>query len=318
MKVLVTGGAGFIGSNFIRHILSSHPDFEVVNLDNLTYAADLRNLDSVSRDRRYKFVKGDICNPDAVEKTVAGCDWIVNFAAETHVDNSIESSDEFVKTNVFGTLVLLKAALRHGVSRFMQVSTDEVYGSKKSGVFKETDVLAPSNPYSASKAAAEHLVFSYHKTFGLPVVVSRSSNNFGPFQHPEKFIPKIITRALNGKKIPVYGTGLNRRDWLFVEDNCRGIDTVLLKGKPGEAYNIGGGNDYPNLFMVKSILKKMKKPAGLIEFVKDRKGHDFRYALGSEKLKRLGWKPLMNFSEALDYTVDWYAQNEWWWASKKS
>ena len=311
--ILITGGAGFVGSNLARLLAEKKLNIRILD-DFSTGAKD--NVKGILP--RPKIIKGDICDAGAVEKAVDGCDWIVNFAAETHVDNSIKSSDEFVKTNVFGTLVLLKAALRHGVSKFMHISTDEVYGSKKSGVFNETDVLDPSNPYSASKAAAEHLVFSYHKTFGLPAVVSRSSNNFGPFQHPEKLVPKIITYALGNRKIPVYGTGLNRRDWLFVGDNCRGIETVLLKGKTGEAYNLGGGNDYSNLFMVKSILKKMGKPESLIEFVKDRPGHDFRYALGTEKMRGLGWKPLMDFGEALDHTVDWYGKNEWWWTSKKS
>ena len=318
-KILVTGGAGFIGSNFIRLILSRRkPETEIVNLDSLTYAADLRSLKDFAKDPRYSFIKGDICDSALVDKLARDCDWIVNFAAETHVDNSISAPEDFMKTNVLGTHVLLKSALRHGVSKFLQVSTDEVYGSIDRGRFAEKSVLSPSSPYSASKAGAEHIVFAYHQTFGMPVLVTRSSNNFGPFQHPEKLIPKIITHAARGKKIPIYARGLNRRDWIMVEDNCRGIETVLLKGKAGEAYNIGAGNEHSNLSVVKMILKKMGRPESLMQFVKDRPGHDFSYAVDTKKVRGLGWRPKASFGRALDYTVDWYLQNEWWWKSKGS
>ncbi|MBI2140880.1 dTDP-glucose 4,6-dehydratase [Candidatus Woesearchaeota archaeon] len=317
MKVLVTGGAGFIGSNFIRHLLNSRSDVEVVNFDKLTYAGNLNSLKDISNSRslgsRYRFVRGDICDASAVEKAMRGCDAVVNFAAESHVDRSISDAQPFIRTNYVGTYVLLEVARKLAIRRFIQIGTDESYGSRLKGFFTEKDRLSPSSPYSASKAAADVLALSYFTTHNLPVIVVRSSNNFGPFQYPEKLIPLFITNALENKPLPVYGDGLYRRDWLFVEDNCEAIALVMGKGKPGEIYNIGGGNEKANLDVTNAVLALLGKPKSLISHVADRPGHDRRYAVNAAKIKKLGWKPKHRFGDALRATVEWYKDNEWWW-----
>ena len=321
MKLLVTGGAGFIGSNFVRYILQEHPDWVVANLDGLTYAGNLENLKDIEGNPRYSFVKGDIANRELVDRLLGdGFDAIINFAAESHVDRSIMDSSLFIETNIKGTQVLLEGARQHGVRRFLQVSTDEVYGSLGSeGEFSEESPLLPNSPYAASKAAADFLCRAYYRTFNLPVVITRSSNNFGPYQFPEKLIPLIITNALEGKTIPVYGDGLNVRDWLYVEDHCRALALVLEQGKTGEVYNIGGGRELSNLELVKVILEKLGKPSSLIKFVSDRPGHDRRYALDWSKLKGdLGWEPANSFDEAIDQTVSWYLKSKDWWQRIKA
>ena len=313
---MVTGGCGFIGCNFIRHILRAHEDWKVLNLDKLTYAGRLENTRDFADNPRYKFVKGDICDKRLVHKIMEDFDpdAVVHFAAESHVDRSISDPTPFIESNVRGTCVLLDAALENEVDKFIQISTDEVYGSIKSGSFKETDRLEPNSPYSASKAAAEMFARAYFVTHGLPVVITRSSNNYGPYQFPEKIIPLFITNLVRGLKVPVYGTGLNVRDWLYVEDNCEAIDLVLQKGKPGEIYNIGGGEERTNLELTKMLLKYLGKSEDHIEFVEDRKGHDFRYSLDCTKInKELGWKPKTSLEKGLKLTVDWYLKNEWWW-----
>ncbi len=321
MRILVTGGAGFIGGNFIRHLLSSRSNVEVVNFDKLTYAGNLDSLKDVSGSNRYssryKFVKGDICDAAVVEKAMKGCDSVVNFAAESHVDRSISDAQPFVRTNFVGTYVLLDVARKLGVRKFLQISTDEVYGSREKGHFTENDRLSPSSPYSASKAAADLLALSYFTTHRMPVVVVRSSNNFGPYQYPEKLIPLFITNAFEGKPLPVYGDGLYRRDWLFVEDNCEAIAAVMEKGRDGEIYNIGAGNEKANIDVTAAILKALNKPENLIQHVEDRKGHDRRYAIDSAKVKKLGWKPQHSFDDALAMTIEWYRSNEWWWKPLK-
>lgn len=318
MKILVTGGAGFIGSNFIRLILNKYPDYKVINLDKLTYAGNLDNLKDVDQDPRYSFVKGDICAPEVVDGAMAGVDAVVNFAAESHVDRSIGGPADFIQTDVFGTQVLLEAARRHGVGRYIQISTDEVYGSIKEGSFTETDRLEPSSPYSASKAGGDMQVMAYHTTYGLPTIITRSSNNFGPHQYPEKLIPLFITNALEGMELPLYGDGLNVRDWIYVVDNCEGIDVVLHKGEDGQIYNIGAGNERDNLYITKKILEILGKSEELIKPVADRLGHDFRYSIDCSKTQALGWQPSHNFDEALRETVDWYVDNRWWWEKIKS
>lgn len=316
MKLFVTGGAGFIGSNFI-HYLMKHASYEIVNFDILTYAGNLNNLKDVAGNKRYKFVRGDICDASAVQKAMKGCEVVINFAAESHVDRSISDAQPFIKTNYVGAYVLLEVARKLGVRKFIQISTDEVYGSRLKGYFREQDKLSPSSAYSASKAAADLLALSYFTTHQLPVVVVRSSNNFGPFQYPEKIIPLFVTNALENKPLPVYGDGLNVRDWLFVEDNCDAIATVMDKGKPGEIYNIGGGNERTNLEVTAAILNALGKPNSLVSRVEDRKGHDRRYAIDSAKVKNLGWKPRRRFEDALAKTIDWYRSNEWWWRPLK-
>lgn len=317
-KLLVTGGAGFIGSNFIRHILSTHPNYEVVNFDVLTYAGNLDNLKDIENNPRYSFVKGDIGDASAVESAIKNVDAIVNFAAESHVDRSIASAGSFVKTDVYGTYVLLEAVKKHKIQRFLHISTDEVYGSIQEGSFTETSNISPNSPYAASKAGADLLVRSYFKTYNLPVLITRSSNNYGPYQYPEKFIPLFITNAIEGKKLPLYGDGKNVRDWLFAMDNCEAIDLVLHKGREGEIYNIGGGNEKQNIEIVKIILSELGKPEDMIEYVKDRPGHDRRYSLGIEKIrKELGWSPTANFNEALKDTIKWYKDNSEWWKKIK-
>jgi len=317
MKILVTGGCGFIGSNFIRYWLNKYPKDKIINLDKLTYAGNPDNLKDVENNPNYKFVKGDICDKRVVDKTMKDADVVFNFAAESHVDNSIKGPLIFTETNVLGTHVLLESARQHKVKRFIHISTDEVYGSTKEGSFKETNILKPNSPYSASKAAAEMVVRAYNKTFMLPVIITRSSNNFGPYQYPEKVIPFFVTNLIEGKKVPLYGTGLNVRDWIYVMDNCEAIDFVSKNGKIGEIYNIGGGNEIPNIELTKKILKEMGKNDSFIEHVEDRLAHDFRYSLNCEKIQDLGWKPKFNFEQALKKTIQWYKDNEEWWKKLK-
>ena len=316
MKIMVTGGAGFIGSNFIHYIFKKYQDIEIVNYDKLTYAGNLDNLRDVENDPRYTFIKGDICDSKLVNETVKqDIDQIINFAAESHVDRSIEDPTSFIRTDVFGVHVLLESTRKYDVEKFIQISTDEVYGSIKTGSFKETDPLNPSSPYSASKASADLLVNSYFVTYGLPVLITRSTNNFGPYQYPEKLIPLFIIHALQNKPLPLYGDGLNVRDWLYVEDNCEAIDLVRKKGKRGEIYNIGADNEPTNIEITNIILDELNKPKSLIKYVKDRPGHDRRYSIDSAKIKNLGWEPKMsrNFYQAMHETIHWYIDNEWWW-----
>jgi dTDP-glucose 4,6-dehydratase len=316
--LLVTGGAGFIGSNFIRFFLKRHPRTKIINLDKLTYAGNLGNLRDIEEDPRYAFIKGDIRDREIVREVMPRVQGVVHFAAETHVDRSILEAGEFVLTDVFGTFVLLdalKAAPQ--VEFFLHVSTDEVYGSRDEGFFREEDPLNPSSPYSASKAGADRLAYAYHVTHELPVIIVRPSNNFGPYQYPEKFIPLFVTHALEDKRLPLYGRGANVRDWLYVEDCCRGIEFLLRSGKPGEAYNLGAGNEIPNLRLAERICDLLGKPRSLIKFVTDRPGHDRRYAVDCGKIRSLGWVPGANFEEALASTVRWYRENRDWWLKIK-
>lgn len=319
MTMLVTGGAGFIGSNFIRHMLAEHPDTPIVNLDALTYAGNPESLRDVAKNPNYTFVQGDICDPAAVAAVFSHhpIETVVHFAAESHVDRSIADGAAFVRTNVLGTFTLLDYALKHGVRRFIHVSTDEVYGSTREGSFVETDNLNPSSPYSASKAGSDLLARSFFITHGLPVIVTRCTNNYGPYQFPEKLIPLFATNLLEGKKVPVYGTGRNVRDWLYVLDHCRAIDFILQYGEPGEVYNIGGGAEKTNLEITEKILELLGKDESMIEYVPDWKGHDFRYSLDFGKLRALGWEPAYSFDDALAATVAWYAENDWWWRPLK-
>jgi len=310
-KILITGGAGFIGSNFVHMMLKKHPECKIVVLDNLSYAGRKENLQDVLN--KIAFIKGDIRNKQEVEKAMEGCEEVVHFAALTHVDRSIIEAGEFVQTDVFGTYNLLGAAKKFGIKKFVFISTDEVYGSINIGSFKETDKLNPRNPYSASKAGADLLCQAYFETYGLPVLITRSTNNYGPYQHPEKFIPKTTIYTLLGKKIPVYGKGENVRDWIYVEDNCEAIDLVLQKGKLGEIYNIAGKQELQNIFIVKTILGLLNKGEDLIEFVKDRPGHDLRYSLDISKIEKLGWKPKIKFEEGIEKTISWYKENKNWW-----
>jgi dTDP-glucose 4,6-dehydratase len=320
MKLLVTGGAGFIGSNFVHYALKEHPNWDVTNLDKLTYAGNLENLKEIQDQSGYHFVKGDIADRKLIDKLLGqGFDVIVNFAAESHVDRSILDASPFIETNVKGTQVLLEGAKKHGIQRFIQVSTDEVYGSIDNGRFTEESHLSPSSPYSASKTAADLLCRAYFKTHHLPVIITRCTNNFGPYQFPEKLIPLAITNALEGKHVPVYGDGLNIRDWIFVSDHCRALDAAIQKGKLGEIYNIGSGNEKTNLELIHKLLELLDKPQSLIQFVTDRPAHDRRYALDCAKIAtELGWKPSYSFGKALSATVDWYLKNESWWRSIKS
>lgn len=321
MKILVTGGAGFIGSNFIRYLREVHPDYLIVNLDLLTYAGNLENLSGLEGDAAYRFVRGDIADPGVVgELAASGIDAVVNFAAESHVDRSIEDAAGFLRTNVVGTQVLLETCLRHRVRRFLQVSTDEVYGSLgPTGHFREGDPLEASSPYSASKAAADLLARAYWKTHGLDVVVTRCSNNYGPYQFPEKLIPLFITNALADEPLPLYGDGLYVRDWIYVRDHCAALDRVLHTGRAGEIYNIGAGQERTNLEITHFILERLGKPRSLIRHVKDRPGHDRRYAVDSTKIRNeLGWRPETSFEEGMDRTIRWYRENESWWRKIKS
>ncbi len=313
VTLMVTGAAGFIGSNFVHYILKKYPGIDVLVYDKLTYAGNLDNLKDVWD--KIKFVRGDICDARTVDEAIRqfGVDEIINFAAETHVDRSINSAADFLESNIRGVYTLLEATRQYDIRKFLQISTDEVYGSIQNGSFYETSNVNPSNPYSAAKAAGDLLAKSYHNTYGVPVLITRSSNNFGPYQYPEKLIPLMIIKALNSEPLPVYGTGMNVRDWLYVEDNCAGIDVVFQKGRTGEVYNIGGGNEKANLEVVRLILRQLGKPESLITFVKDRPGHDLRYSLNSDKTRALGWKPAHTFEDAMKKTIDWYVANEWWW-----
>lgn len=314
MKILVTGGAGFIGSCFVRHILNKYSDYKVINLDALTYAGNIENLDDVKDNKNYTFVHGNICDKKLVRDLIAEVDCVVNFAAESHVDRSITGPEIFIETNVQGTLNLLQNAKELGVDRYLQVSTDEVYGTLgKTGYFYETTPLAPNSPYSASKASADMLVRAYHETYKMPVLTTRCSNNYGPYQYPEKLIPFFISQLLKGKKVPVYGDGLNVRDWLYVYDHCAAIDTVLHKGRVGEVYNIGGHNEKTNMEITRLILEAMGKDDSSIEYVKDRLGHDRRYAISNDKIQsELGWEPSLTFEEGIKITIDWYLKNQAW------
>jgi len=314
MKVLVTGGAGFIGSNFVKYAIKEK-NWEIVNLDKLTYAGRKENLKEFEDNDKYSFVQGDICKREDTKKAMKDCDTVINFAAESHVDKSIEDSSVFFKTNVLGVQNMLETARAKGIEKFIQIGTDEVYGSVEKGSSTEKDLLKPRNPYSVSKTSADLLALSYYITFELPVIVTRSSNNFGPYQFPEKLIPLFVTNLLQGKKVPLYGSGMNVRDWLFVKDNCKGIAKVLEKGKDGEIYNIGGGNEKTNIEITEFILKELGFGKEMIEKVNDRQGHDKRYSLSSEKMKKLGWKPEKKFKEAMKETISWYKENRTWWES---
>jgi dTDP-glucose 4,6-dehydratase len=315
MKLLVTGGLGFIGSNFCRYMLAKHSDCELINVDKIGIGANPANLHDIENDKRYTFIKGDICNPQLMNRLIHQVEAIVNIAAETHVDRSIADPNVFLQNNTLGTFTILEAIRRHNhKARLMQVSTDEVYGEALEGSFTENDPPKPSNPYSASKAAADMFVLSYYKTYGLNVSITRCTNNFGPYQLPEKLIPKTVIRALRNLPIPIYGTGMNIRDWIYVQDHCSAIETVLEKGKAGEVYNVSAGNEVPNIDIVKKIIAQLNKPESLITFVEDRPGHDTRYSLDSSKTqKTLGWKPTCNFEKSLESTVQWYIDNEHWW-----
>jgi dTDP-glucose 4,6-dehydratase len=318
MRVVVTGGAGFIGSAFVRHMLREHADVEVVNLDKLTYAGNLENLHEVDQDPRYTFVRGDICDASAVHSVLAGADAVVNFAAETHVDRSISDPQDFIRTDVLGTHTLLETVRELDVPRYLQVSTDEVYGSIEEGSFTEDSPLDPSSPYSASKAGADLLVLATHRTYGAPVVITRSSNNYGPYQYPEKVVPLFVTNALDDLPLPLYGDGANVRDWLHVDDNCAAIELVLLKGEPGVVYNIGGGNEVANGDLTRRILAELGKDERLITPVPDRPGHDRRYSVDCARLRALGWRPRIAFDDGLRDTIAWYGEHRAWWERIKS
>jgi dTDP-glucose 4,6-dehydratase len=318
MHVLVTGAAGFIGSNFVRYVLQHHPDDAIVNLDKLTYAGNPANLADVAADPRYTFVHGDICDGKLVRDVLRGVDAVVNFAAESHVDRSLVEPDGFLRTDIFGVFTLLEAVRELRIPRLLHISTDEVYGSVAQGSSRETDPLRPSNPYSASKAGGDLLALSYWHTHRVPVVITRSSNNFGPYQYPEKVVPLFITNALEDRPLPLYGDGRNVRDWLYVLDNCAGIDLALRRGLDGEVYNIGGGNEVENVVLTREILRLTGKSESLIKPVTDRPGHDRRYSVDSSKIGRLGWAPRAPFAAALESTVRWYREHDAWWKPLKS
>jgi dTDP-glucose 4,6-dehydratase len=314
VDVLVTGGAGFIGSNFVRYALACHEDWHVTTLDKLTYAGRLENLKDVSDHPRHTFVRGDVADVNAVKPLVRAAEIVVHFAAETHVDRSLMHAGEFITTDVFGTFVLLEAAREApGLRRFIQISTDEVYGSVAQGSSRETDELKPRNPYSASKAGADRLAYSYFATFDVPVIITRASNNYGPYQFPEKVIPLFVTNAMDGIPVPLYGDGLQVRDWLHVDDHCRAIDLLIDSGASGEVYNVGGGNHVRNVDLTRRILELAGKSEDLIRHVPDRQGHDRRYSLDTSKLRGLGWAPQVDFDAGLARTIDWYVKNDWWW-----
>jgi dTDP-glucose 4,6-dehydratase len=315
MRLLVTGGLGFIGSNFCRYMLMKHKDIELIDVDKIGIGANPQNLNDFENDARYTFVKGDICNPQLVKKVIHQVDSVVNIAAETHVDRSIADPYPFLQNNTLGAFTVLETVRKHNPkARVVQVSTDEVYGQAVEGSFTEKDPLSPSNPYSASKASADMFALSYHTTYGLNVSITRCTNNFGPYQLPEKLIPKTIIRALRDYSIPIYGSGKNVRDWIHVQDHCEAVETVLNEGKAGEVYNVSAGNEVSNIDIAKNILSLLKKPESLITFVEDRPGHDLRYSLDSTKTRStLGWKPRFSFAEAFESTVKWYVENEHWW-----
>ena len=317
MKLLVTGGAGFIGSNYVRYVLANTDD-EVVVYDALTYAGNLSTLRDVDDDPRYSFVQGNICDPKTLEDAMQGCDAVVHFAAESHVDRSIVGSDDFVNTNCFGTNIVMDTARRLEIGRVVHIGTDEVYGSVEVGSSKETDPLEPRSPYSASKAGSDLIALSYHHTHGVPVTVTRCTNNFGPYQYPEKAIPLFTTNLLDGGRIPLYGDGLNERDWLFVDDHCSGVHLVLEHGAVGEIYNIGAGNETPNRVLVDKLLAVLGKDESSVEYVEDRLGHDRRYSVDIAKITELGWSKKRTLDEALEETVAWYRDNDWWWRPLKS
>ncbi len=316
--LLVTGGSGFIGSNFVRYYLNRYPEDHIINLDKLTYAGNPANLSDFDEDERYRFVQGDICDVDLVDRLVSECDGVVNFAAESHVDRSILGGAEFVQTDVYGTYVLLEASRKHDVARFHQISTDEVYGSLTEGAWDEGFPLEPRNPYSASKASAEMLVRAYHITHGLQTVVTRASNNIGPYQYPEKRVPLYITNAIDDQPLPVYGNGLQIRDHLYVDDHCSAIDLVYHEGVAGEAYNVGGENEANGIEVARAILEQLGKPDSLLQFVEDRAGHDQRYALNSSKVRELGWRPAVDVDESMRRTIQWYVDHEDWWRDIKA
>ena len=319
--ILVTGGAGFIGSNFIHYMMDKYPEYKIINLDKLTYAGNLENLSDIEDNKNYQFVKGDIADNDIVSGIFKDnkVDAIINFAAESHVDRSIEEPGVFIQTDVYGTFVLLEAARNSDCSLFLQISTDEVYGSIEDGSFKESDPLLPNSPYSASKAGAEMIVRSFFKTYKTPVVITRTSNNFGPYQYPEKLIPLFVTNLIDDIKVPLYGDGMNVRDWIYVDDNCRALDLVLHKGSIGEIYNIGAGNEKPNVWITKKLIQLLNKTEEMINPVEDRLGHDRRYSVDCQKIQNeLGWKTEYDFEEALEKTVKWYRENEDWWRSLKT
>ena len=319
MKILVTGGCGFIGSHFIRHLLNKYPAYSLINLDALTYAGNRENLKDIEGKKSYTFVKGKIEDAALLKELARDVDAVVHFAAESHVDRSIADAQPFLSTNVIGTYILMEAAKDAGVKKFVHISTDEVYGALgEKGKFTEDTPLRPNSPYSASKASADMLVRAYHETFGFPSLIVRPSNNYGPYQYPEKFIPLMITNLFEGRPVPVYGEGKNVRDWLFVEDNCRAIDLILHEGKIGEAYNVGGNAERRNIDIVRKVMEIMGKDKSLITFVKDRPGHDYRYALDTSKIEReLGWKPSVDMDTGLGRTIQWYRDNEWWWRPLK-
>jgi len=316
-SLLVTGGAGFIGSNFVRYVLNKYPAYRVVVLDALTYAGNRENLSDLEKNPRFLFYHGNICDRAVVSNLASNVDAIVNFAAETHVDRSIHEADSFVQTDVLGTLVLLEAAKQYKIERYLQISTDEVYGSIEKGSFTETYPLSPNSPYSSSKAGGDMMVRAYHVTYGVPTLITRASNNYGPYQYPEKLIPLFVTNAIDNLQVPLYGDGLNVRDWLYVIDHCEAVDHVLHHGKVGEVYNIGGGNEKTNKEITHIILKTLNKPESLIKSVADRPGHDRRYAVDCTKIGQLGWKPKHSFETAMAETINWYKQNESWWRSIK-
>ena len=316
---LVTGGAGFIGSNYIHYLFEKYDNrVNVINLDKLTYAGNLENLRDVEERENYRFIKGDICDANIVDPLVKQADVVVNFAAESHVDRSIGAPDDFIKTDVYGAFVLLEAARKHGVEKFVQISTDEVYGSIIDGSFRETDVLEPSSPYSASKAAADRLAYSYFVTYNLPVIITRCSNNFGPYQYPEKLIPLFVTNAMEDKSLPIYGDGKNVRDWIYVTDHCDAVEFLVHNGELGQVYNIGGGNERMNIEITDLILQHLKKPPSLKTYIGDRLGHDRRYSVDISKIKTLGWTPRIDFEKAIVNTIQWYVENKTWWEKLKS
>lgn len=320
MRLVITGAAGFIGTNFLRYMIKKRPEYNFLVIDNLTYSGNMENLKEFIGYKNFKFVKEDICNYNKIVELINEGDVLINFAAESHVDNSIKDPSIFIKTNVLGTHSVLEAARNKKAKLFVQISTDEVYGSLDftSAPSNEEDILFPSSPYSSSKAAAEQICFGNLKTFHQPIIITRSSNNFGPYQFPEKVIPLFITNLIQGKKVPLYGSGRNIRDWIYVTDNCEAIDLIISKGKIGEIYNIGGGNEVTNIELTKRIIKKMGKNDEAIEFVEDRKGHDLRYSLDCSKIRALGWEPKLEFDSALDETINWYKSNESWWLPLKN